>query len=51
MSKTELAAKLAETESELKRTHAVRDKNTAKKKELRRLKSRIYNYQNSATKV
>lgn len=44
MSKQELDAKLAEAETELKRVYSTRDKNTAKKKELRKLKSRILNY-------
>ncbi len=44
MSKEELTAKLAEVETELKRAYAVKDKNTAKKKELRKLKSRLLNY-------
>ncbi len=44
MTKQELASKLVEAETELKRVYATRDKNTAKKKELRKLKSRILNY-------
>lgn len=44
MSKQELEAKLSEIEAELKRAYAVRDKNTAKKKELKKVKSRILNY-------
>ena len=48
MSKTELNAKLADVESETKRAYATRDKNTAKKTQLRRLKSRILNYVRTA---
>lgn len=44
MSKQELEAKLAEIEVELKRAYSTRDKNTAKKKELLKVKSRILNY-------
>ena len=44
MSKQELEAKLKEVETEIKRAHAVKDKNTAKKKELRKVKSRLLNY-------
>ena len=44
MSKQDLDAKLLEIESELKRVYVKRDKNTAKKKELNKVKSRILNY-------
>lgn len=50
MSKRELTAKLADVETELKRAYATRDKNTAKKKELRKLKSRLLNYLNKFSK-
>ena len=43
-SPTELKAKLQEIEVEFKRSLLVRDKNTAKRKELRKLKARILNY-------
>lgn len=44
MSKQDLDAKLVEIESELKRVYVKRDKNSAKKKELNKVKSRILNY-------
>ena len=44
MSKGELDAKLVDVETELKRVYSTRDKNTAKKKELRKVKSRLLNY-------
>ncbi len=44
MSKEELQAKLGDIGAELKRVHISRDKNTAKKKELKKTKSRILNY-------
>ncbi len=44
MAKQELDAKLVEIENELKRVYVKRDKNTAKKKELNKVKSRILNY-------
>ncbi len=46
MSKQELDAKFADIETELKRVYSIRDKNTAKKKELLKVKSRILNYLN-----
>ncbi|MFH0713013.1 MAG: hypothetical protein V1722_00840 [Candidatus Micrarchaeota archaeon] len=44
MQSSELKAKLQEVEIELKRSLLIRDKNTAKKKELRKLRTRILNY-------
>ncbi len=44
MNTGELNAKLKDVETELKRTYATRDKNTSKRGELRKLKSRILNY-------
>ncbi len=44
MSKEELQAKLADIDAEFRRVHLSREKNTAKKKELKKTKSRILNY-------
>ncbi len=46
MSKEELSAKLADIDVEIKRSYATKDKNTAKKKELKKMKSRILNLLN-----